>query len=179
MDQAEQAIAALQSARQIFVVSEGVGAGLASAMGSYLKMIKPGAVILSRGPFDSALALKGIGPEDVVVGIGFTNYEYAATRALELARKAGAKSIGVIAQANCPIGAEADILLACSATEEGVLPSLTCMGAILFSLVYSMFLSQQEGYNRELLRFQETYADLTKGTARGEEDVAEDLLGLV
>ncbi len=178
MDQAEQAIAALQSARQIFVVSEGVGAGLASAMGSYLKMVRPEAVIVSQGPFDSALALKDIGPEDVVVGIGFTNYEYAATRALELARKAGAKSIGVIAQANCPIGAEADILLACSATEEGVLPSLACMGAILFSLVYSMFLSQQEGYHRELQRFQETYADLTKGTARGEEDVAEDLLGL-
>jgi hypothetical protein len=52
------------------------------------------------------------------------------------------------------------------------------MGAILFSLIYSMFLRQQEGYNRELLRFQETYADLTKGTARGEEDVVENLLGL-
>jgi DNA-binding MurR/RpiR family transcriptional regulator len=178
MDQAEQAIAALESARQIFVISEGVGAGLASSMGSYLKMLRPEAVILSQGPFDSALALKDIGPEDVVVGVGFTNYEYAATRALELARKAGAKSIGVIAQANCPIGAEADILLACSATEEGILPSLTCMGAILFSLVYSMFLRQQEGYDEELQRFQETYADLTKGTARGEEDVAEDLLGL-
>jgi DNA-binding MurR/RpiR family transcriptional regulator len=178
MDQAEKAIAALESARQIFVVSEGVGAGLALAVGSYLKMIRPEAVVLSQGAFDSALALKGIGPEDAVVGIGFTNYEYAATRALELARKAGAKSIGVIAQANCPVGAEADILLACSATEEGILPSLTCMGAILFSLIYSMFLRQQEGYNRELLRFQETYADLTKGTARGEEDVVENLLGL-
>jgi DNA-binding MurR/RpiR family transcriptional regulator len=177
-DHAEEAISVLESARHIFVISEGVGAGLASAMGSYLKMLRPEAVIVSQGPFDAALALKNIGPEDVVVGIGFTNYEYAATRALELARKAGAKSIGVIAQANCPIGAQADILLACSATEEGILPSLTCMGAILFSLVYSMFLRQQEGYDEELQRFQETYADLTKGTARGEEDVAEDLLGL-
>jgi DNA-binding MurR/RpiR family transcriptional regulator len=178
MDQAEKAIAALESARRIFIVSEGVGAGLAWAMGSYLKMIKPDVVVLGQGAFDSALALKGIGPEDVVVGIGFTNYAYAATRALELARKVGAKSIGVIAQADCPVGAEADLLLACSAAEEGYLPSLTCMGAILFSLVYSMYQHQQEDYSRELLRFQEAYADLTEGTARGEASVVEDLRGL-
>jgi DNA-binding MurR/RpiR family transcriptional regulator len=176
VDQAEQAVAALKSARHIYIIAEGVGAGLASATASYLSMVKSNVTVLTHGPFDSALALKELGAEDVVIGIGFTRYAFAATRAVELGRKVGAQTIGVTSQADCPIGAEADILLTCSATEEGYLPSPTGVGAILFSLTYSLLLSEPEAYNRELLRFQDTYTDLTEGTARGDEEVVEDLL---
>jgi DNA-binding MurR/RpiR family transcriptional regulator len=178
LDQVEDAVAALVSARRVYVISEGVGVGLAIAAGSYLQMIKPHVVVLSHGAFDLALALKDITAEDAVIGIGFTNYAYAATRALELGRKVGATTIGLIAQADCPIGTVADLLFSCSATEEGYLPSLTSLGAMLFALLYSVLLRDKEGYNRQLLQFQGTYADLTDGTTRGEDEVVEDLLGL-
>jgi DNA-binding MurR/RpiR family transcriptional regulator len=178
LDQAEDAVAALISARRVYVISEGVGAGLAVAAGSYLQMIKPEVVVLSHGAFDQALALKGMTGEDAVIGIGFTNYAFAATRAMELGRKVGATTIGLIAQADCPIGTVADLLFSCSATEEGYLPSLTCLGAMLFALVYSVLLRDEEAYNRQLLQFQQTYADLTDGTTRGEDEVVEDLMGL-
>jgi DNA-binding MurR/RpiR family transcriptional regulator len=175
-DQAEQAIAALKSARHVYIVAEGVGAGLAHAVASYLHMVKSNVTVLSQGPFDSALALKELGPEDTVIGIGFTRYAFAATRALELGRKVGAKTIGVTSQADCPIGAEAQILLTCSATEAGYLPSPTGVGAILFALAYSFLLSEPDAYSRELFRFQDAYASLTEGSARGDEDVVEDLI---
>lgn len=178
MDQADEAVAALGAARRVYIVSEGVGAGLALAAGSYLQMLKAEVIVLCEGAFDQALALKEMGPEDVIIGIGFTNYAYAATRAMETGRKIGAKTIGIMAQANCPIGAVADLLFACSATEEGYLPALTCISAILFALIYSVYMSEQETYHQQLLRFQETYADLTEGTDRGQDDVVEDLLGL-
>ncbi len=172
LEQAEQAITALKSARRIYVVAEGIGAGLAHAVASYLYMIKSNVIVLTQGPFDSALALKEIEAEDVVIGIGFTRYAFAATRALELGRKVGATTIGVVSQADCPIATEAEILLACSATEEGYLPSPTGVGSILFALVYSLLPSDSEEYNQGLLRFQSTYADLTEGTARGDKEVA-------
>jgi DNA-binding MurR/RpiR family transcriptional regulator len=178
LDQAGRAIEALDSARRIYLVAEGVGGGLALAAGTYLKMIKSEVVVLREGAFDAALALKDLGPEDVVVGLGFTNYAYGATRALERARKVGAKTIGVIAQADCPVGTNAELLFACSATEEGYLPSLTGMSAILFGLIFSLYVRNADGYNQELRRFQDTYADHTQGTARGEEDVVDDLMGL-
>lgn len=178
LDQAEDAVTAIVAAGRVYVISEGVGAGLAVAAGSYLQMIKPDVVVLNHGAFDLALALKDISAEDVVIGVGFTNYAYAATRALESGRKVGATTIGLIAQADCPIGNVADLLFSCSATEEGYLPSLTSLGAVLFALVYSVLLRDEEAYNRQLLVFQETYADLTDGTTRGEDDVVEDLLGL-
>jgi DNA-binding MurR/RpiR family transcriptional regulator len=175
-DQAEAALAALKSARRIYFVSEGTGAGLAAAAATYLRMAKPDVFASTHGPFDLALALKELGPEDVVVGIGFTSYAYAATQAIKLGREAGAKTIGIISQAGCPVGSVAEILISCSATEEGYLPSPTAVSAILFSLVYSMLLDEPEKYNRQLLRFQDAYAILTEGTARGEEDVVEDLI---
>jgi DNA-binding MurR/RpiR family transcriptional regulator len=174
---AEKAVAAIGAARNIYIVSEGVGAGLAQAMVSYLSVSKPHVWALVRGAFDTAIVLKDLGPEDVVLGIGFTNYAFAATRALELAKSVGATTIGVISQADCPIGTVAEILFTCSATEEGYLPSPTGVGAILFALVYGYLMQDNDRYSRDLMRFQDTYADLTEGTVRGEADVVEDLIG--
>ena len=176
LKEAEETIAAIKSARRIYIVSEGVGAGLAQATASYLSMAKPEAIALSQGPFDMALALKELGPEDVVIGIGFTPYAFGAIRALELARKVGAKAIGVISQPDCPISTAAEILFSCSATEEGYLPSPIGVAAILFALVYNALMADPDRYHRDLLRLQDTYTDLTEGTARDEESVVGDLI---
>ncbi len=178
MDQAQRAADLLRSARRIYLVSEGVGAGLIIAVQNYLSMIRPDVLALTGGPFDVALELKDLGPEDVVLAVGFTNYAYTATRALALGKKKGAGTIGIIAQADCPIAAEAEVLLSCAATEEGYLPSPTAISAILFTLIYSLTIQDMEGYNRKLVQFQEAYAELTEGTARGEDDVVQDLMGL-
>lgn len=171
----EAALAALRSARRVYLVAEGTGAGLALATAAYLRMIKSDVVVLIQGAFDQALALKDLGADDLVIGIGFTNYAYAATQALKLGRRVGARTVGVISQADCPIGDAAEILFVCAATEEGYLPSPTGVGAILFALAYSLILDDPAKYNRDLLRFQDTYAGLTEETARGEDDVVEDL----
>jgi DNA-binding MurR/RpiR family transcriptional regulator len=176
VEYAEQAIAALATARRVYMVSEATGGGLALAAASYLRMVKPDVIVLTQGPFDAALALKDLGAEDVVIGIGFTSYAYAATQALKLGRKVGAKTIGVISQPDCPIGEVAEILISCAATEEGYLPSPTGVSTILFALFYSLILSDAKGYERELARFQDAYAGLTEGSARGDEDVVEDLI---
>lgn len=175
-EEAEKALSALRGARRIYFVAEGAGAGLAWATASYFRMIKYDVITLIQGPFDTALRLKNLGPEDVVIGIGFTNYAFAATHALGLGRAVGAKTIGVISQADCPIGEVAEILLSCSATEDGYLPSSTGVSAILFALFYTLALDEPEAYSRELIRFQDTYANLTEGTTRGENDVVEDLM---
>jgi DNA-binding MurR/RpiR family transcriptional regulator len=177
LEDANQAIAAIRSARRIYLVSEGVGSGLVRAAASYLSMSKPEVVLVDQGPFDMANALKTMGSDDVVIGVGFTNYSFAATRAMELARKIGATTIGVIAQADCPIGTVADILFTGAATEEGYLPSPTSVSAILFALTYTFLTGDPDAYARDLVQFQEAYADLTEGTTRGEDDVVDDLVG--
>lgn len=174
-DQYAAAIAALRSAKRIYLVSEGVGAGLAIAAAAYLNMLKPWAYALVQGPFDLALSLKELRPDDLVIGIGFTNYAHAATKALEYAKKVGAKSVGIITQPDCPIGGVAGILLPCSATTEGYLPSPTGAGAILFSLIHTLYVDDPELYTQKLQQFQDAYADLTAGVAHDEE-VLEDLI---
>jgi DNA-binding MurR/RpiR family transcriptional regulator len=173
---ADRAVAAIQAARRIFIVSEGVGAGLAQATASYLRASKPCVDVLNQGAFDRAMILKEVGPKDVVIGIGFTTYAVAATRALEFARMRGATTIGVISQADCPIGAAAEILFTCSVTERGYLPSVTGVGAILFALSYSWLTSDHDTYNRDLVRFQEAYSHLTEGTGRDDHTVVDDLI---
>ncbi len=173
---AADAVTALQAARRIYLCAEGTGAGLAEGLASYLKMVKPGTIVLGKGPFDTALELKDLGPEDVIIGIGFTSYAYSALRALEYARRIGAKTIAVIAQASCPVGSAADFLFVGTQTENGYSPSPTGVAAILFALIYSLYLVEADRYNQERLRFQSTYTSLTEGTDRGEVDVVQDLV---
>jgi DNA-binding MurR/RpiR family transcriptional regulator len=176
LERAEGAIDAIRSARRVYMVSEATGAGLALAAASYLRMIKPDVLVLTQGPFDSALALKDLRPEDVVIGIGFTSYAYATTQALKLGRNVGAKTIGVISQPDCPIGSVAELLFSCSATEEGYLPSPTGVSTILFALFYGLIQDMPEEYNRESMRFQDTYANLTEEAGRSDTAVVEELI---
>jgi len=178
VEDAQRATEALRSARSIYIIAEGVGIGLAVIAQGYLKMLKPDVFVLGQGPFDTAMELKELTPQDVVIGIGYTSYAYAATRALQFANRVGALTIGIIGQADCPIATQAKLLFACSVTEKGYLPSPTCPGAILFAFIYNLYMGDPDTYNRKLIQFQELYADLTEGTARGDEEVVDDLLGL-
>ena len=166
---------ALRTANHVYVVAEGVGIGLAQVMASYLSMIKPDTIVLNKGPFDTAIELKDLTSHDVVIGIGFTNYAYSATRAIQYGRRTGARTIGIVAQAGCPIAEFAEILFVCSEVEGSYLPSPTGVAAIIFALVYSLHSDDPEGYRQELMRFQSTYESLVEGTPRGEVDVEQDL----
>jgi DNA-binding MurR/RpiR family transcriptional regulator len=174
----QQAVAALARARRIYLVGESVGAALAAAAQQYLKMIRPDVFLLDRGPFETAMELKELGEEDVVVGVGFTSYAHLPTQVVRWGNKVGATTIGVIAQADCPIGAHAQILLRGTTPAGGYLPSMTSVAAILFALIYSLYILDDEEYNQKLVEFQEAYTELTYGTKRGEEEVIGDLFKL-
>lgn len=173
-----RAVEALANARRIYLIGEGVGGALAAAVQYYLKMIRPDVILLDRGPFETALDLKDLSAEDVVLGIGFTSYAHLSTQAVQLGNNAGATTIGVIAQADCPIGTYAQLLFSCAPGENGYLPSMSGIAAILFALVYGLFMLDAEEYNRKLVEFQGAYTELTNGTQRGEEEVVQDLLKL-
>lgn len=173
-----RAVEALANARRIYLIGEGVGGALAAAAQYYLKMIRPDVILLDRGPFETAMDLKELGAEDVIVGIGFTSYAHLSTQAVQLGNSAGATTIGIIAQADCPIGTYAQILFSCAPGGNGYLPSMTGIAAILFALVYGLYMLDAEEYNRKLVGFQGAYTELTNGTQRGEAEVVEDLLKL-
>lgn len=164
------AVDALRAADHVYVVAEGAGIGLAQIMASYLSLVRCDAVVLTKGPFDIALDLKNLTSGDVVIGIGFTNYAYSATNALQYGRRAGAKTIGIVGQASCPIAEWAEILFICSEVEDSYLPSPTGAAAIIFALIYALIEDDPEKYRQELTRFQNTYDSLVGNSSRNEAD---------
>jgi DNA-binding MurR/RpiR family transcriptional regulator len=174
-DLMEAAVAEIKRARRIYVCAEGVGAGLAQLMVAYLSMCKPAVVLLDKGPFDASLELKELAADDVVVGIGFTNYAYQATRVVEYARHVGAKTIGIVAQGKCPIGATAEIVFISAEVEGNWLPSPTGVAAITFALVSGLYRQDMDRFEQELAHFQAAYRGLTQGTPRQEAGQVEEL----
>jgi DNA-binding MurR/RpiR family transcriptional regulator len=158
---------AVRQADRIFLSAEAAVGALAEAFGSYLRMIKPNVVVLRGGLFEAALHLKSLAPGDVVIGLGFTRYAYDATRALAWARKRGATAIGIIAQPDCLITTEAELLLVCSSSPS-YMPSLTSMAAVLYALYHVLSHEDEVSHRAHLQTFQDTYEWLTEGTARGD-----------
>jgi DNA-binding MurR/RpiR family transcriptional regulator len=169
------AVAELKRAHCVYVCAEGVGSGLAQVMVAYLSMIKPAAILLDKGPFDASLELKELTAGDVVVGIGFTNYAYQATRVIEYAHHIGAKTIGIVAQGKCPLGAVADIVFICSEVEGNWLPSPTGPTSIIFALVSGLYRDDMGRFEQELMNFQTAYRGLTEGTPREEAGQIQEL----
>ncbi len=167
----QQAVAALATARRIYLIGEGVAGALAAAAQHYLQMIRSDVILLDRGPFEAAIGLKELTTEDVVVAVGLSGDESLATQAVLWANKVGATTIGIIAQADCPVGAHAQILLCCHPSGRGYLPSMTSIAAVLFALVDSLTMIDDEAYNRKQILFREAYAGLTEGTQRGDRAV--------
>ncbi len=166
----DSAVNALRAANHIYIIAEGAGIGLAQIMASYLSLIRCDAIVLTKGPFDIALHLKNLTSSDVVIGIGFTNYAYSATNALQYGRRVGAKTIGIVGQANCPIAEWAEILFICSEVEGSLLPSPTGAAAIIFALIYALIEDDPEKYRHELACFQGTYDSLIGDSSRSEAD---------
>jgi len=173
LDKVEQAAELLRTARRVYIVSEDGAAGLSAATQKTLGMIRPGVVAVDQGAYNMALALKEVGPQDVIVALGFGAYAHTATRALALGKKMGARTIGIIAQADCPIAGEAELLLSCATTEEGYLPSPAGVVSILAALSYSLTMSNPDAYNREVAQFEQVYAGLTDVRPREEGPVDE------
>lgn len=161
LDTMAQAVEMIKDARRVYVVSEESAAGITAAIQSYLSMIRGGVIALDHGPYNIALALKEVGSEDIVIAISLSIYGYDATRVLALGRKLGARTVAIVAHPASPLAAEADLLLACAATDESQPISPTGVSAILFALVHSLYVANQQAYDRERAQFERVYADLT------------------
>lgn len=146
-DALEQAVEQLATARRVEFYGSG-GSG-AIALDAYHKFMRTG--IWCQAHNDSHLQVMAaalLGPQDVAVGISHTGANKDVYEALKIARKGGAKTIGITNFMKSPLTTVADTCLFTSAREtrfrSEAMSSRISQLAIIDALVVGVSLRRQE-----------------------------------
>ena len=118
----------------MFVAGEGNTHYLAEAFAVRLQVLGIPAHLLSGELAGLAAQSASIRPGDVFLGLGLTAMTPGVSVVLKVARKAGAKTIGIVGSLTNPVAAVAEEVLVAPLQTEGIMPSWTAMAALLHGL---------------------------------------------
>jgi DNA-binding MurR/RpiR family transcriptional regulator len=138
----QAAVAAIRRARHILVVGGGLAGALAQFLAHSLQVIGRPAECVVGGGESLALAMAFLGPEDVVLGIGFWRNLSDIVRAIEQAREVGATTIGITDSKLSPLALLPDypLLVASDGVAHSLSPvaAMSLLNALVASLSYDM-----------------------------------------
>jgi len=128
------AVLRLKAARRIFVAGEGNTSFLAQMFAMRLVVLGLPAHTVSCELAGQAAIMSTLKPADVLVGIGSTAMTPGVAVLLRMARDLGCITIGVAGSLTNPVATTAELVIAAPANTSGLLPSWTCMAAVMHGL---------------------------------------------
>lgn len=172
----EETLKAIRSARIIYIVGQHTGAYMAYNLAMRLTILGFHAFAVVGDPVAVSLRLLHMGPEDVLIGFGFSGYAGDVTAALLVARERGAKTIGITGSAVSPIARNADIVLLCTAASMLHMPSETAVTAMIESLYAALASERMDKFTAEMKAFGDTYQALNEHLMHPAGDVEESMM---
>jgi DNA-binding MurR/RpiR family transcriptional regulator len=131
------------SAERVLIVGEGISGALASVMCGSLRALgipaeNPGADALSL-----AVALDGIAPGCVVIGISATGESWEVANALRYACESGARTLALAWSPVAPTAQSAELAICCPASELKA-PSVAVIATLMDALVQTVAVQRAE-----------------------------------
>ena len=134
-DRISEAITAIATARNVFVLGGYASGALAAYTALTLERIRGQAYLIESHGGRHIPALFQGGKEDVVLAFGFAPYSADTVQILELARARGIRGIGITDTPISPIGQRVDIVLPTRVSGMGAQNSLVAPLAVLNALL--------------------------------------------
>ncbi len=125
----------LLSAKRIWVVGQGCCAHLAALCACALREIGLMGLFIAPDPLEAATNLKGIGPEDVLVGFSLTGMDLGTADAVSFGRQRGAQTIVFSASPVAAAALAADTTVICPGPTRTNVPSFTGLAAMIVVLI--------------------------------------------
>jgi DNA-binding MurR/RpiR family transcriptional regulator len=143
-DRMEAAVEHIRDARQVLIVGSGLAAMLVEYLLYSLQRLDVASRSVTGGEEPLAMALAFLQPEDVVIGISFRRRPRYTVKALEQARSAGAKSIGIADSELSPLLPVADYQFVVAVDNVCDSPSPVAAVSLLNALIAILSLSAPE-----------------------------------
>lgn len=143
-----EAITAIATARNVFVVGGYASGALAAYTALTLERIRGQAYLIESHGGRHIPALFQAGKEDLVLAFGFAPYSADTVQILELAKKRGIRGIGITDTPISPIGQRVDIVLPTRVSGMGAQNSLVAPLALVNALLNGATAATPEAIDR-------------------------------
>jgi DNA-binding MurR/RpiR family transcriptional regulator len=173
----EKVLDALYKASRIFVAGEGNTLYIGEAFAMRLTVLGMAANIVPSEPAGQAAVAAILTADDVVVAFGSTLLTPSGAALLKVARKAGARTVGIVGGLTNPVAATADLVIVAPASTSGLMPSWTCMAAVAHGITQALASARGVPSTEWALRTDqllEAYVDAWRGQASSIRDAIAD-----
>ncbi len=137
-DIVQKAIELLAGAKRIFIAGEGNSIYVGEAFATRLMVQGFDAHVVPSEPAGQAAVAVMLKPDDVVVGFGMSLVTPAIAAFLKVARKAGARTIGIVGTLTNPVASAAEYVLVAPTLTSGLMPSWTGLSAMAHALTQAV-----------------------------------------
>ncbi len=131
LDLASEVLTALQEARKVYLLGQGVAAHLAGIFTWGLRAQGHVAELVSGDALNLAVALSDLGDEEVVIGFCVDEAGLEIANALKLAKQNGSRTVAFAHSSVSPVAQAADLALICPADGLFAFPSVTALAALI------------------------------------------------
>jgi DNA-binding MurR/RpiR family transcriptional regulator len=155
-----EAVEAILRANHIYIVGMRSSSSLANFLGFYLNLLRENVHIIR----DTALGevyeqIVRIQDGDVFIGITFPRYSSRAAKAMQYAKHAGARCIGITDGVTSPFFGVADTLICAKSDMVSFLDSLVAPMSLINALIVSVGVRSKENLSSTFKRLETIWAD--------------------
>jgi DNA-binding MurR/RpiR family transcriptional regulator len=155
----------LEKSRRILLIGDGYAEAVAETVAQQFRHRGINAEYLPNDAVKKASTLMSVDENVLVIGVSATDYGRDVARAMEYARKRGARTLGIIGSMASPANRMSDLVIFAPTEVAGPLPSVVGVVTALTALVQLAAKDSPEAVERHLQEFEQTYQFLTQEEA--------------
>lgn len=156
----DKAVAAILSARNIYIVGMRSSTSLASFMGFYLNLILDNVRLIHDTSVSEVYEqIFRIGKGDVFIGISYPRYSSRTVKAMEFAKSTGAGVIGITDGQSSPFVGLADINLFAKSDMVSFLDSLVAPMSLINALIVSIGIRHSDSLSDTFKKLEGIWSD--------------------
>lgn len=134
----------IDNAKKVYIIGLRSSSALSEFLGFYLNLIMRNVLVLSHGMSDIYEQMIHVGPDDVIVGIGYPRYSIKTVEYLQFARSRGAKVLCLTDSLLSPLAAESDLTLIAQSNMASFVDSLVAPMSMINAIIVAVGLRRRE-----------------------------------
>ncbi|NLB22171.1 MAG: MurR/RpiR family transcriptional regulator [Clostridium sp.] len=144
-------------AKKVYIIGLRSSSALSEFLGFYLNLILNKVVVLQHGMSDIYEQMLNLGPDDVIIGIGFPRYSIKTVEILKFARARGARVLCVTDSLLSPLAAISDLTLIAQSNMASFVDSLVAPMSIINAIIISVGLKRREAVTQTFSKLEEIW----------------------
>ncbi len=145
------------NADKVYIIGLRSSSALSEFLGFYLNLILNNVLVLQHGMSDIYEQMLHLGPNDVILGIGFPRYSIKTVQILKFARERGARVLCLTDSLLSPLAAIADLTVIAQSNMASFVDSLVAPLSIINAIIIAVGLKRRQAVSETFGKLEEIW----------------------